>query len=146
MDIEVTKITEPSSDEGISALVRFVADYSREMVFTEHEVRGITLAMKEVCGNIAHWAYEDNGTGEIECSLSADENGNLFVTIEDRGQPFNMVLADAFPDVWDADKETVRPSMRLTKKAFKNVEYKRDANRNILVLVAMRALTPQMKR
>ncbi len=140
MDV-MGKVTEPIKGETAKKLGQFVSGYAEEVHFKPEEVTAIGLAMEEAVGNIIRWAYGGGDSGEIAVSCSVDDNGNIFVTIEDWGEPFNMPLADAFPDVWDPDKSQERPSMKLIKKAFKNVEYKRDQARNILVLIAMQGLT-----
>jgi anti-sigma regulatory factor (Ser/Thr protein kinase) len=133
-------ITESIQGDAGKKLAEFVSKYAKEVQFSPEEVTAVGIAMEEVVGNIIHWAYGSGESGEIAVSCSADDNGNLYVTVEDWGKPFNMPLADVFPDVWDPDGSQERPSMKRIKKAFKNVEYKRDQSKNILVLIAMQVL------
>lgn len=137
----VSKTTQPANLEGVRALVEFVSAYAKEMDFEVDRITNIRIAIEEVARNIIQWSYCEE-PGEIEISCNADDNGNLFVTIVDWGKPFNMLLADVFPDVWDPDNKVKdRPSMKSIKKAFNNLEYKRGEKQNILVFIATRELS-----
>jgi anti-sigma regulatory factor (Ser/Thr protein kinase) len=134
-------IKESGRSESIPALVEFVTAFARSTGLEKEKVSLVGQAIRQTAENIIRWSYGSGAPGDIQMSCRADDNGNLWVTIEDWGTPFNMLLADAFPETWDSDREKERPQVKIIKRAFNNLEYKRDLERNILVFIVMRPLT-----
>jgi anti-sigma regulatory factor (Ser/Thr protein kinase) len=139
---EPAKIKKPGCTEAIPAFVEFVTAFAQGTCLDEERIDLIGQAVRQTAENIVRWSYSTGEPGDIEISCTTDDNGNLWVTTVDWGAPFNMLLADAFPDTWDSDGGKEKPPVKIIKKAFNNLEYKRDLDRNILVFIFMLPLTP----
>lgn len=92
------------------------------------------VALDEVLTNIIKYGYTDNQAHEISIQLSI-EDGVLVAEIEDDGRPFDpLILPD--PDV----KAPLRKrrvggvGIHFVRKLMNDVNYKRVADRNHLVL------------
>jgi anti-sigma regulatory factor (Ser/Thr protein kinase) len=127
-----SEMTQPAGAETIPGLVEFVSAHIWEMGFDEEKIRDIGLAAEEALRNIIRFACPD-GAGEITISTSSHSGGAIIVTITDTGKPFNMLLAGTFPETEDFAEAGSMPSTKAMKKAVKNIEYRRDATKNILI-------------
>jgi anti-sigma regulatory factor (Ser/Thr protein kinase) len=119
---------------SVPALVEFVSTHAWECGFQDEAITKINLAVKEALDNILYFACS-NGEGEIRISCSTHNSGAFLVTITDTGIPFNMLLASTFPEAHDFTVSDIKPSTKMMKKIIKNVEYRREAERNVLVLI-----------
>jgi anti-sigma regulatory factor (Ser/Thr protein kinase) len=133
------KITAPARIEEVGALVEFVKAHASEAAFEDEKVTAIGLAVEEALHNIIHFACSD-GKGDIEISCSVHDSGSLILTIVDTGRAFNMLIAETFPEAADFAEPGKTPSTRAMKKGIKNIEYRRDTTRNILILTVPRLL------
>ncbi|OGP53888.1 MAG: hypothetical protein A2Y65_01540 [Deltaproteobacteria bacterium RBG_13_52_11] len=126
------EITQPALTAAIPTLVEFVSTHAWEAGFEDGRVREIGLAVEEALHNIVSFACPD-GAGEIRISCTAHDSGALLIDIVDTGAPFNMLLVDTFPETEDFFEPEKVPSIRVMKKAIKNIEYRRGSDRNTLV-------------
>jgi hypothetical protein len=60
--------------------------------------------------------------------------GMLVINIRDTGSPFNMLVASSCPSTADFVEPGQRLSTVKMKKAFKNIEYRRDGERGVNIL------------
>ncbi len=130
------EIRRPARAGSIPALVRFVCNSATEMGFPEGRVREIAAGLEEALGNIVQFACAD-GEREIVVQCSAHEMGALILEVRDSGRPFNMLVATSFPQAADFLEPGQDLSTRKMKKAFRNIEYRRDGEKgqNILLCV-----------
>ncbi|OPX93215.1 MAG: serine-protein kinase RsbW [Syntrophorhabdus sp. PtaU1.Bin002] len=133
------EIVQPAQSEAVPALLEFVCSHAWQAGFSDERIEGIRLAVDEAIGNIIRFACCD-GTAEIRISCSVNDSGALTINVVDTGTPFNMLVATSFPETRDFAEPGQPLSTRLMKKAIKNIEYRRDADRNILILVVSRGL------
>lgn len=138
MDI-ASEITLSAVAENVPQFVDFVCNYAMGSAIEDARIGEIGQAMEEITNNIIGFAYGGQ-PGEIEVSCRTDDIGSIHVTVIDWGAPFNMLLADIEPAFFGFGDKTAGPSLKAIKRVFKNIEYKRDETRNILVLVVMREL------
>jgi anti-sigma regulatory factor (Ser/Thr protein kinase) len=131
------EITQPARIDSIPVLVEFASAHARETGFHDKIVSDIGDAVEEALHNITRFACCE-GIGDITISCSIHDNSALFINIIDTGTPFNMLLASTFPEAEDFLEPGQKPSTKLMKRAIKNIEYKRDANRNILIFIVWR--------
>ncbi|MCX7857571.1 MAG: ATP-binding protein [Deltaproteobacteria bacterium] len=127
------EITLKADQNSLYKLADFVAAHAWEAGFEDKRIEEIRLASQEALKNICEFAYNGKG-GEITVECSVTDAGALIVTITDYGKPFNMLLADLTPDPQEKN-ERKNESVRLIKRLIKNVEYRRDAFRNIMIFV-----------
>jgi len=132
-------VTTPAGTDEIPRLIEFVSSYAREMAFEDKRISEIASALEETLGNIVHFACP-TGSEEITITCDAHEMGALLVDIVDSGIPFNMLVMSAFPETSDYGSPDQAPPTRKTKKAIKNIEYRRDgeSKKNILAWVVSR--------
>jgi anti-sigma regulatory factor (Ser/Thr protein kinase) len=133
------EIKRPGRTEAIEPLVSFVSTHAREMAFDEAKVREIGDALRETLENIVQFACSD-GRREITVTCTEHEMGALVMEIRDSGAPFNMLAATSFPETADFLNPGQTMSTRKMKRTFKNIEYRRDAERreNILLCTVSR--------
>lgn len=130
------EITKPARSDVIPDLIEFVSNHAWEAGFDDEKIRQINLAVEEALGNIVRFACCD-GKGEITISCSVHDSGAIIINIVDTGAPFNMLIASSFPETGDFAKLGQIPSTKMMKKGIGNIEYRRDASRNILVFTLL---------
>lgn len=128
----VDAITRPAREDCVADLVGFVRNMATECGYREDTIRDLGLATEEAAGNIIRFACRGR-EAEIGISCVIHDTGALYITITDTGAPFNMLLAGTFPETDDFFKPGEKPSTKIMKKAARNIEYKRNADRNILI-------------
>ena len=134
------EIVQPGRAEAIPALVEFVATHAWESGFEDARIRDIRIAAQEALTNIVRFAFAGQ-EGEIRISCVNHDSGALIVTIIDTGAPFNMLVASSFPETADFAVSGEVPQMKAVKKAIKNIEYRRDATRNMLIFTIARLVS-----
>lgn len=127
------------TDEGsLLTLTDFICAHAWEAGFEDSRIEEIRNASYLAMKNIAENAYQNKG-GEISVECSVTDAGFLIVIITDYGRPYNMLLSDIEP--YPAEEGRKRDeSVRLIKKLIKNVEYRRDASRNVLIFTISKPL------
>lgn len=131
-DTPVDAITRPAREDSIEELVGFVRNIAAECGYHDDTIRDLGLATEEAAGNIIRFACRGR-EAEIGISCVIHDTGALYITITDTGSPFNMLLAGTFPETYDFFGPGEKPSTKIMKKAARNIEYKRNADKNILV-------------
>lgn len=92
----------------------------------------VAIAVEEIFVNIAHYAYQP-GSGEAVVRVSADED--IVIEFEDGGIPYDPTDTAA-PDI-DAsldERQIGGLGIFMTKKMMDNVSYRREGDKNILVI------------
>ena len=130
------EITLPARIDSIPALVEFATTRAWEGGFDDEKIKNIGLAMTEALENIVRFACHD-GSEEITIKCTFYDAPALGIDIIDSGEQFNMLISDAFPETEDFLEPGPKPSLKMLKKAIKNIEYRRDAKnkKNILALI-----------
>jgi len=126
-------IKRPAEPSSVPDLAEFVRGMARECGYSDKMIKDLGLATEEAAGNIIRFACCEK-EGEIEIACTIHDNGALYITITDTGAPFNMLLAGTFPEADDFFKPGEKPSTKIMKRAARNIEYKRNADKNILIL------------
>jgi anti-sigma regulatory factor (Ser/Thr protein kinase) len=130
------EITMAAREDTIPALIEFVCDQAREMMFRDERIAQIRSALEEALGNIVRFACV-TGSETITITAAVHDTGALLLDIVDTGVPFNMLVMSAFPETTDFAEAASLPSTKTMKKAIRNIEYRRDGDlkRNILAWV-----------
>lgn len=124
---------------SVPALVEFVSAHAWECGFQDEAIAKIVIALEEALNNIIDFACCKE-KGEIGISCGIHNSGALMITIADTGIPFNMLLASTFPEAHDFTELDRKPSTKMMKKIIKNVEYRREAERNVLIFIVSKEL------
>ena len=134
------EMTQPARAGAIIPLVEFVSRHAWEAGFAVERIQEIGRAVEEALRNIVRFACPDE-TEEIRISCEVHESGTFLITIVDTGRPFNMLLADTFPETADFYEPGKLPSTQTIKKVVKNIEYRRGTDRNTLVFTIFPDMT-----
>jgi len=118
----------------IETLSRFIDDFATQHQLPTKLAFQINLALEELVTNVISYGYEDPNEHEIRLTLIL-ENGTLRAEMEDDGRAFNPV--EAKPPDLDIPLEK-RPvgglGIHLVKNMFDSLDYRRENNRNYLIL------------
>jgi len=133
-------ISRPAAMSSVPELVEFVSSVERKEGFSEGRIDEVEMAVREALTTIIQ-ATAGGQSGDITITCRHDHWGKLMVTIEDRGEAFNILLADiVFQGEKDPVDEKRRASARLIKKMIDNIEQKRVDATNVLTFVVSPAL------
>jgi anti-sigma regulatory factor (Ser/Thr protein kinase) len=130
------QIKRPARADAIPVLKEFVVAHAREVGYEERKVLEIGAALVETVDNILRFACADD-TREISVECTEHEMGMLIIDIRDTGSPFNMLVATSFPSTADFVEPGERLSTVRMKKAFKNIEYRRDGEQGVNILLCV---------
>jgi sigma-B regulation protein RsbU (phosphoserine phosphatase) len=118
----------------IERMARLVDDFGRRHRFNAETTHNLKVALDEILTNIISYAYVDAGEKPIVTRLSLDQ-GRLTVELEDDGRAFNPLQVPE-PDTKQLLEE--RPigglGIHLVRKLVDALEYRRQNDRNILVM------------
>lgn len=118
----------------IETLGQFIAAFAERHHIPQKLALQVNLALEELVTNTISYGYEDQGEHEIYLNLEF-ENDQLRAEMVDDGRPFNPV--EAIPPDLDVPLEN-RPigglGIHLVKNMFDSLEYRREENRNYLIL------------
>ena len=133
------EITVSARADSVAVLIEFVSTHAWECGFQDDAIVKINLAVEEALDNILYFACS-NGEGEIRISCSIHNSGALQINIADTGKPFNVLLSGTFPEADDFTEPGRKPSTKVMKKVIKNVEYRREIDKNVLIFIVSKDL------
>lgn len=131
-----SQMKRPAGPDAIPAFADFVSTHARELGFHPDKVREIGEAIKEAVGNIVRFACAD-GMREISVRCTEHEMGPLVIDIRDSGDHFNMLVVSSFSETADFVDSGQPVSTSKMKKTFKNIEYRRDGEKGLNILVCV---------
>ena len=111
-----------------------VGDFCRAGGVSERFVNNVKLAMDEILTNVISYAFKDRDTHEIIIRAGL-EDMFLHIEIEDDGWQFNPLgLPD--PDIQKPleDRQIGGLGVYLVRKLMDGVEYRRENEKNILIM------------
>ena len=127
------ELTLAAAVENIETVTDFVNEQLEEMDCPVKAQMQIDIAIDEIFGNIAHYAYAP-GTGEVTVRVEAAENPlSAVITFIDQGAPYDPLSA-ADPDVTlSAEERSIGGlGIFMVKKTMDEVTYRRENGCNIL--------------
>ena len=94
----------------------------------------IDIAVDEIFGNIAHYAYAPN-TGQVTVRVELTEEPSVIITFFDNGIPYDPT-AKADPDITLSieDREIGGLGIYMVKKSMDEVSYEYKDGQNILII------------
>ena len=122
-----------AEDHNLDHVLEFVREKLEENNANIKLIMTIPLAIEEIFVNVAHYAYK-GAKGDFEIDLNFKDD-NIIITVEDSGVEFNP-LAKEDPDIHLSaeDRKIGGLGIYMVKKIMDNVEYKRENDKNILIL------------
>lgn len=128
------EIIVPANTNQVDFVTDFVNDQLNELSCPMRAQMQIDVAIDEIFGNIARYAYHQPNTGEAVIQVESDDD-SLFVTITfiDHGKPFDPLKRED-PDVTLSAEERDIGGLGIyvVKKTMDGVEYKYEDGKNIL--------------
>lgn len=116
----------------LTALAERVEQFASKYGWESQVVFDIQLALEEVLVNVISYAFDDNGSHNIQLDFTISDS-DVGIQVVDDGKPFNPLEA-ADPDLDKPVEE--RPigglGIYLVKKVMDSLEYRREQNKNIL--------------
>ncbi|MCR5137350.1 MAG: ATP-binding protein [Oscillospiraceae bacterium] len=129
------KLTMKAERESIPAVIDFVNRELDELGCPEKTKTQIDIAIDELYGNIASYAYgEENG--EVTVAVDHDSAaGAVSISFQDEGKPFNP-LESGEPDVTLSARERKVGGLGifLVRKSMDDVRYEYRDGKNILTI------------
>jgi len=118
----------------IERLAHVVDNFGRHHQIGAHILYNMKLALDEILTNIISYAYDDAGEHHIVTRLSL-EQGKWTVEVEDDGRPFNPLNAPVADTEQSLEERRVGGlGIHLVRKLINELEYRRQNDRNILVM------------
>ena len=118
----------------LSLLNQTLMEFGRHHGLAPTVVHDLNLALEEILTNIISYGYTDSQEHEIRVRLSM-RPGEVKVEVEDDGQSFNPLAAPE-PHTAKALEERIIGGLgiHLVRTLMDGLEYKRQADRNILTI------------
>ncbi len=124
--------------EAVSENIDLVTDFINEQLDEidcpmKLQVK-IDIAVDEIFGNIAHYAYAPN-TGQVTVRVELTEEPSVIITFFDNGIPYDPT-AKADPDITLSieDREIGGLGIYMVKKSMDEVSYEYKDGQNILII------------
>jgi anti-sigma regulatory factor (Ser/Thr protein kinase) len=130
----VGEIVQPAVEESVPVLLDFVAEIERREGFEQDRIDEIATALTEAFRIAIRKAYRAT-PGDIKVVCKYDYWRKLVIVVSDKGEPYNILLADVTFPMTDEDAqgtEDEKKAARPSKKLVATVEYKRADGENIL--------------
>ena len=125
----------PAERENIPEVIDFVNRELDELDCPEKTKTQISIAIDELYGNIASYAYGEEG-GEVTVLVDYDSStGAVSISFQDEGKPFNPLECGA-PDVALSARERKVGGLGifLVRKSMDEVRYEYRDGKNILTI------------
>ncbi len=117
-------------------LKKYIDSLALEWKMDQKLVININLVLEEVLTNIIFYGYADKQQHQILLFFSK-QDGRLEIRVEDDARPFNPLETD-IPEDFDKPLEKRKIGglgIHLMKNLMDNFSYKRENNKNILILI-----------
>ena len=127
------ELTLPATVENIAAVTDFVTGQLEALDCPMNAQFQISIAIDELFGNIAHYAYHP-GTGDATVRFEADDSG-VTITFIDRGAPYDPLTAES-PDTTLPADERIPGGLGIfmVRKSMDDMTYRREDGLNILTI------------
>lgn len=119
----------------IATLHQKVEALGRDLGLSVEAIHACKLTLEEVVTNVIKYGHDDGKEHLIEVELTADAAGEIRLTVQDDGRPFNPLDA-AEPDTRSLlpDRPVGGLGIHIVRKVMDDVRYERRDGRNILIL------------
>lgn len=128
-----------NDQEEIIRLTKFIDKFGKENNITVDALYEINLALDEIITNIISYGFKDS----LEHFISIEgtlQNNSLEIKIEDDGFPFDPLSAPE-PDLDSTidERQIGGLGIHLVKTLMQKISYKREKEKNILILIKVLA-------
>ena len=137
MGDESKRITVEAVLENVEKVTEFVNQELEQLGCSVKTQMQIDVAIDELFGNIANYAYhpQKGGMATIEVSRSAESPAQVAITFQDQGKPYNP-LEKEDPDITlgAAERPIGGLGIFLVKKTMDDIAYEYRDGKNILTI------------
>ncbi|MCX8022230.1 MAG: ATP-binding protein [Syntrophorhabdaceae bacterium] len=135
-------LTLPATISNLERFLELVSKCALTCGMDKKRVTEIEIATEEALVNIIQHAYRgEKGEIEVECDIKKD---TLSIKIIDYGPPFNILtLQDPDVNATLEERKIGGLGVFFMKKLMDGVDYKREGNKNILILTAYKDRTTE---
>ena len=135
------RLNVPGQFDRLEQISKFIEQSGLEAGLDETSICRCQLAVDEACTNIIEHAYAGEGHGRIDiCCEPEPQAGELVITIEDHGQPFDPNSVPAPQLNVDLDEMQVGGlGIYFMRQVMDAVEFSYADGSNKLVLIKRRA-------
>ena len=134
---ESKRITVEAVLENVEKVTEFVNQELEQLGCSVKTQMQIDVAIDELFGNIANYAYypQKGGMATIEVSRSAESPAQVAITFQDQGKPYNP-LEKEDPDITlgAAERPIGGLGIFLVKKTMDDIAYEYRDGKNILTI------------
>lgn len=118
----------------IERMSQAVEEFGQDHNLPSQVLFDMNLALEEIVTNVISYGFVDDGEHHIVIRLSLHQ-GVLTAAVEDDGRPFNPLEAPISGTDAPLEKGPMGGfGIHLVRKAMDEIEYRRENNRNILVM------------
>ena len=132
----MAEITLAAAVESIDPVTDFVTEHLEEMGCTMKAQMQISIAVDELFGNIARYAYPAGGGIATVRVEKAAGGRQVEITFIDQGVPYNPLVKED-PDITLSaeDREIGGLGIFMVKKSMDDMRYRYENGRNMLTIV-----------
>jgi serine/threonine-protein kinase RsbW len=87
--VEERCLTVPGRFESLAQIAEFISAAARDAGWDEDQVFHVQVAVDEACANVIEHAYGPDQTGDVKLTCCIEDRGDLVITINDHGRPFD---------------------------------------------------------
>ena len=125
-------ITVPAKTESLTDVTAFIEEALAETGCLPRTQAQINIAVEELFVNIAHYAYETEGSATIGCDVAG---GMATITFIDSGAPYNPLLKeDANTSMAAHERQIGGLGILIVKKSMDDIDYRYEDGKNILTI------------
>ena len=122
-----------ANTKELNNVISYLDDYLNENNISKKIVNQLELVIEELFVNICNYAYEGK-SGYFKITLENNDN-KIIITLEDEGIKFNPLEKEEPDTTLSIEERNVGGlGILLAKKNLDNIKYKREDNKNILIL------------
>ena len=122
-----------ANTKELNNVISYLDDYLNENNISKKIVNQLELVIEELFVNICNYAYEGK-SGYFKITLENNDN-KIIITLEDEGIKFNPLEKEEPDTTLSIEERNVGGlGILLAKKNLDNIKYRREDNKNILIL------------
>ena len=125
----------PAEISKLHPILKWVREQLAQSDFDSKVIGKIELACEEAIVNIIQHAYA-GGSGEIEIEVVVVPKNRVEITLKDQGPAFDPLKNDEIDPTQDIDERDIGGlGIHFIRQCMDEIHYRRESNRNILILI-----------
>ncbi|MBZ0181408.1 MAG: ATP-binding protein [Melioribacteraceae bacterium] len=130
----MAKLSIENKIENLNKLAEFIENFGEEHELSPKNIFELNLILDELITNIISYAYEDDSDHAIELDINKEKD-ELKIQLIDDGKEFNPLEKEEVKLDQDLDERKIGGlGIHIVKEKTDEIKYKRESNKNILML------------